>query len=326
MSDIDPSDPFASLLRSPKGQPPKGPPPSLDLEKLLAKPVEPQPPSLFLMDLLSKPPESLPPEKLAKIESLLRQSPSATSPPEKSLLQKLTDLVALGSTLINEKKVSRTNSLHWLVRLRSIVQPLFGSVSPYIKGLEDVRKRSAPAGIGIAEFSEIVATASALADFLASTGGVASGHAVSQSSRPPATKNVFVIHGHDELNARRLSDLLREHGLTPVVMRSQPGMSRVLTDKFEAEASRCTFALAIFTPDDLITSYTHQYHQARPNVIYETGWFVARLGKERVILLLQAGAEMHTDLQGVSRVQFRDDLLHSSYEILRELRAARVIP
>jgi predicted nucleotide-binding protein with TIR-like domain len=320
MSDVDPSDPFASLLRSPKGQPP-----SFDLTKLLAKPVESQPPLSLLESLLTKPAESLPPQKLAQIESLLRQSQTAPSPPEKSLLQKLTDHVKVGSGLVNEKKVSRANSLQWLVRLRNILQPLFGSASPYIKGLEDIRKRSASARIGIAEFSEITATASALAEFLASTGGVASGHAVSQPSRPPATKNVFVIHGHDELNARRLSDLLREHGLTPVVMRSQPGMSRVLTDKFEAEASSCTFALAIFTPDDLITSGTHQYHQARPNVIYETGWFIARLGKERVIILLRAGAEMHTDLQGVSRVQFGEDLLHSSHEIQRELRAAGLI-
>jgi predicted nucleotide-binding protein len=320
MSDIDPSDPFAALLRAPKGQPP----PHL-LARFLPKPLESQPPPSILAKLLPKPAESLPTEKLAHIESLLKQSRSAPSSPEKSLLQKLADHVMLGSRLVSENKVNRANTLQWLVRLRSIVQPLFGSASPYIKGLEDIRKRSTSAGVGIAEFSEITATAASLADFLASTGGVASGNAVSQPSRPPATKNVFIVHGHDELNARRLSDLLRENGLIPIVMRSQPGMSRVLTDKFEAEASRCSFAFAIFTPDDLITSGTNQYHQARPNVIYETGWFIARLGKERVILLLRTGAEMHTDLQGVARVQFGEDLLHSSHEIQRELRAARLI-
>jgi predicted nucleotide-binding protein len=320
MSDIDPSDPFSALLRTPKGQPP----PHV-LARFLPKRVESQPPPSILAEFLPKPAESLPPEKLAQIESLLRQSQSAPSSPEKSLLQKLADHVMLGSRLVNENKINRANSLQWLVRLRNIVQPLFGSASPYIKGLEDIRKRSTSAGVGIAEFSEITATAATLADFLASSGGVASGHAVSQPSRPPATKNVFIVHGHDELNARRLSDLLRENGLIPVVMRSQPGMSRVLTDKFEAEASRCSFAFAIFTPDDLIVSDTHQYHQARPNVIYETGWFIARLGKERVILLLRSGAEMHTDLQGVSRVQFGDDLLQSSHDIHRELRAARLI-
>jgi len=164
-----------------------------------------------------------------------------------------------------------------------------------------------------------------LADFIEMAAGMPSGVAVSRPSKIPSTKNVFIIHGHDELNARRLGDLLRDNGLSPIVMRSQPGMSRVLTDKFEAEASKCTFAFAIFTPDDIVTSESKQYGQARPNVIYETGWFVARLGKERVVLVLGQGAEMHTDLQGVSRIQFRDDLLHSSHDIHRELKAAGLL-
>jgi predicted nucleotide-binding protein len=123
----------------------------------------------------------------------------------------------------------------------------------------------------------------------------------------------------------RLSDLLRENNLVPIVMRAQPGMSRVLTDKFEAEASKCSFAFAIFTPDDAVLVGSRQYGQARPNVIYETGWFIGRLGKERVVLLLKHGTEMHTDLQGVSRVQFVEDVSHAYGDIQRELRAAALI-
>lgn len=233
--------------------------------------------------------------------------------------------MTLGARLITENKVNRAKSIEWILRLRSIIQPLFGGGSPYIKGLEDIRKRCAQSGIAVAEFSQITSTAAALAEFLASTSGVVSGNAVSRPSRPPATKNVFIIHGHDELNARRLSDLLRENGLIPIVMAGQAGMGRVLTEKFEAEASKCSFAFAVFTPDDLVTSGSEQYGQARPNVIYETGWFVARLGKERVALLLRAGAEMHTDLQGVSRIHFGENISHAHLEIQRELRSAGLI-
>jgi predicted nucleotide-binding protein len=67
-----------------------------------------------------------------------------------------------------------------------------------------------------------------------------------------------------------------------------------------------------------------EYQQARPNVIYETGWFIGRLGKTRVVLLLQSGAEMHTDLQGVSRIHFEHDVREKFQEIHRELKAASV--
>ena len=320
MSDVDPFDPFSSLLRPPKGQPPlRG------LASFLPKPVESQPPPSLLASFLPKPAEPLSPERLASITSFLKQDQPLPTSPQKSLLQKLADHVTLGSRLITENRVNRAKSIEWIVRLRNIVQPLFGCGSPYIKGLEDIRKRCALSGIAVAEFSEITSIAAALADFLASKSGVASGNAVSRPSRPPATKNVFIIHGHDELNARRLADLVRESGLVPIVMAGQAGMGRVLTDKFETEASKCSFAFAVFTPDDLVTSGSQHYGQARPNVIYETGWFVARLGKERVVLLLRTGAEMHTDLQGVSRIQFAENISHAHLEIQRELRSAGLL-
>jgi predicted nucleotide-binding protein len=50
-------------------------------------------------------------------------------------------------------------------------------------------------------------------------------------------------------------------------------MSRPLTEKFEDEAQTCSFAFAIFTPDDEVVKPDKPYKQARPNVIYEVGWF-----------------------------------------------------
>jgi hypothetical protein len=298
--------------------------PSFDPFNLLPKPQsEPSPP--WLPDYLRDPPpaqQSLPTEVLKQLEATMaRQLPA----PAKSLSERLSDHIVRGNRLISEQKVTKASATQWLAQLKTMLQTLFGNVSPYIKRLEALRKTAATTGEGIEQFSETVNTAATFAEILNFTSGSPSGSTISLPSRLPATRNVFIIHGHDELNARRLSDLLRDHDLLPIVMRSQPGMSRALTDKFEAEASKCSFAFAIFTPDDVVTSGTQQYLQARPNVIYETGWFVARLGKERVVLLLHVGAEMHTDLQGVSRIQFNEDLLHTTGEIQRELRAAKLI-
>ena len=74
-------------------------------------------------------------------------------------------------------------------------------------------------------------------------------------------------------------------------------------------AKTCSFAIALFTADDkVVTGSGAEYLQPRPNVIYETGWFVGRLGKERVLILLQDGTEIYSDFDGVNRIQFRSDV------------------
>jgi predicted nucleotide-binding protein len=245
--------------------------------------------------------------------------------PPKSLVDRLKDHIALGSRLLSENKVTKSTAVSWIARLKGILQVIFTARTPFMKNLDELRKRWATTGATKEEFSERVTLATDLADFLEETAGIPSGYPRSRASRPPATKNVFIIHGKDELNARRLADSLREEDVTPIVMMARPGLSRVLTDKFEDEASKCSFAFALFTADDLVSSDTEQYGQARPNVIYETGWFIGRLGKGRATLLLQSGAEMHTDLQGVSRISFQYDVLEKFQDIRRELKAIGLV-
>ena len=141
-------------------------------------------------------------------------------------------------------------------------------------------------------------------------------------SPPPAGNNVFIIHGHDEINSLRLQVLLRDHfKLNPVVMKKEAGMSRALLTKFEDVASFCSIAFALMTPDDQITNGKRLFFQARPNVIFEAGWFVGRLGIPRVCLLLKEGTEVHSDIDGISRVVFRESVEEKVIDIQRELAA-----
>jgi predicted nucleotide-binding protein len=332
MSDFNPFDPFGSVLpgRSSEDKPP--PTPFLNLP-----PPRRDPPPSLLAKFLPPPVESSPPPDVMKrMETILRSNPyeqastpslpaSTSSVPQKSIAQKLRDHLPLGFRLLRENKLTKTSGAQWIARLKATLQTLFGN-APYLKGLEELRKKSATTGLSREEFSNVLTVANDFVDFLDGTAGATSGYTISRASRPPATKNVLIIHGKDELNTRRLSDYLREdEGVMPVVMMAQPGMSRPLTDKFEDEAAKCTLAFALFTADDFVKSGPEEYQQARPNVIYETGWFIARLGKKRTVLLLQAGAEMHTDLQGVSRIHFVSDVREKCQEIHRELRAAGLV-
>lgn len=148
----------------------------------------------------------------------------------------------------------------------------------------------------------------------------------SQPSPPPAGRSIFIIHGHDEVNTLRLRLMLQDHfRLNPVLMMRKPGMSRALLEKFEDVAATCSIAFALITPDDQITNREAPYFQARPNVIFEVGWFVGRLGIPRVCLLLKDGTTVHSDIDGVSRIHFRENVEEKVIDIQRELEAVGLL-
>lgn len=82
---------------------------------------------------------------------------------------------------------------------------------------------------------------------------------------------------------------------------------------------RADFAFVLLTPDDVIRRANKQYAQARPNVVFELGWFYGRLGREKVCLLCKEGAEIHSDLHGISRIDFTKSINEKLGEIDREL-------
>lgn len=180
----------------------------------------------------------------------------------------------------------------WIMKAIYWYRRLYGPESAPFKELiafrEGFFKNTADPAVVRAKASEFISLVAFLQDGAAKAGSVTA----SRPSVPPTTRRVFVIHGHDELNTLRLQNMLIDHfKLEVIVITAKPGQSRPIIEKFEEHAKHCTFALALFTPDDLVVKHDEEYRQARPNVIFETGWFVGRLGKERVIILLKEGTK-----------------------------------
>jgi hypothetical protein len=73
-------------------------------------------------------------------------------------------------------------------------------------------------------------------------------------------------------------------------------------EKFEREASRCDLAIILLTPDDeATTSGGIGYRTARPNVLFELGYFMAKFGRKsgRTLIIYRKGLDMPSDLSGV---------------------------
>ena len=140
-------------------------------------------------------------------------------------------------------------------------------------------------------------------------------------------ENVFIIHGRDEAKWRELKDILRsEFRLNPVVLLEQPDAGcKTVIEKFEHYAPICSYAIAVFTPDDEVSSGGETYLQARPNVIYELGWFSARLSRTGVMLILKEGTSVFSDFGGIIQKRFAQNVSERIVEMKRDLVASGVI-
>jgi predicted nucleotide-binding protein len=94
------------------------------------------------------------------------------------------------------------------------------------------------------------------------------------------------VHGHDEVNLLKLRALIKDRfGLTPVILMEEASSGQTIIEKFERVASEAAFCLVLITPDDQVSSLQGEATQARPNAIFELGWFYGRLGRARVCIL-----------------------------------------
>lgn len=123
----------------------------------------------------------------------------------------------------------------------------------------------------------------------------------------PTSDKVFIIHGSDEARWRELKDLLTSLNLDTIELSQMPSASHTLIDKFEKYAKECNAAIAILSTDDFVEDKSgKKYYQARPNVLFELGWFYAKLGKERVLLVYENKLqnEIPSDLQGIVQLRY----------------------
>jgi predicted nucleotide-binding protein len=139
-------------------------------------------------------------------------------------------------------------------------------------------------------------------------------------------ENVFIIHGRDEAKWRELKDLVQNtFRLNPIILNEQPNFGKTIIEKFEHYAETCNYAIALFTPDDEVHVNDAIYLQARPNVIYELGWFCGRLKRPSVMLLLKQETSMFSDFGGIVQKRFKTDISEAEGEIRKELTAAGLL-
>lgn len=160
----------------------------------------------------------------------------------------------------------------------------------------------------------------------------------SMEKKPPQPKKeIFLSHGKDLKPLNELKEMLLECGLKPVILSEQPSGGKTVMEKLEAY-SNVGFTFVILTPDDLggfveigskwsrpqrLRKFLKTAHnRPRQNVILEFGYFVGKLGRDRVACLLKKPVEQPSDMQGIVYLSFKESLTEIKKEIMQELNAA----
>lgn len=131
------------------------------------------------------------------------------------------------------------------------------------------------------------------------------------------SNSVFIVHGHDEALKYKVSNLLRKIGLNPIILHEQTNSCITIIEKIEKHGSEAGAAIILFTPDDTgkANKETDYKNRARQNVVFEAGFFIGLLGREKTMIIKSDDSvELPGDLSGVV---YADD---NEFAIARELR------
>lgn len=124
---------------------------------------------------------------------------------------------------------------------------------------------------------------------------------------------VFIVHGHDGELKEKVARTLDRLGLEPIILHEQADGGRTIIEKFEANVEDCRFAVILLTADDLGQSKAEKEQgieprmRARQNVVFEMGYFMGRLTRKRVVVLLDQGVDKPGNLDGLVYVPTLDE-------------------
>ena len=150
------------------------------------------------------------------------------------------------------------------------------------------------------------------------------------SEKQPRTKKVFVVHGRDEISKTSLEVFLHEIGLEPVVLHRQADEGMTIIEKFEKH-SDVGYVFILLTPDEsayLVAeeekpdSERNKEFRARPNVIFEFGYFIGKFGRSRVCCLYTGNVSLPSDVNGIIYKKFDKSIEEVAYSVIKDLKAS----
>lgn len=131
-------------------------------------------------------------------------------------------------------------------------------------------------------------------------------HSEKDEMQGEVSKNIFVVHGHDETKRVEIEAFIRSIEYEPIVLFKEPNKGKTIIEKIEDHANDVCYAIVLYTPCDLghDKDVEGEKPRARQNVVFEHGYMCAKLGRDHVSALYAENVELPGDMSGVIYTEY----------------------
>ena len=144
-----------------------------------------------------------------------------------------------------------------------------------------------------------------------------------KGSRVKMNKKVFIVHGHDNEAKQETARVLEKIGLNAIILHEQPDVGKTIIEKIEAYTD-VSFAVVLYTECDLgrakNATVNDERYRARQNVVFEHGYLIGKLGRDKVCALVKGNVETPGDITGVVYTKM-DDSGAWKLQLVRNMKA-----
>ena len=113
--------------------------------------------------------------------------------------------------------------------------------------------------------------------------------------------SVFSVYGHNEALKQAVARLIENQGIKAILLDEQTDGGKTIIEKFESN-SNVGAAICLFTADDIgyeKNDENNRKPRARQNVVFETGFFIGKLGRDHIIIICDSQLELPSDMSGI---------------------------
>lgn len=129
---------------------------------------------------------------------------------------------------------------------------------------------------------------------------------------------IFIGHGRSLLWRDLKDHLADQHNYKVHAYESGARAGHAIRDVLEEMLQQSSCAILVMTGED---ETTDGELRARQNVVHEVGLFQGKIGFSRVIVLVEEGVEIFSNIQGVNQIRFSRGNIRETYgEVLGALR------
>lgn len=112
--------------------------------------------------------------------------------------------------------------------------------------------------------------------------------------------NIFIVHGRDDLAKTEVARFIEKLGLKAIILHEQNNNGKTIIEKIE-EHTNVGYGIVLYTPCDFggLSGESESKPRARQNVLFEHGYLIGKLGRNKVSALVKSEVEIPNDLSGL---------------------------